>query len=80
MYFARLWALSALAALCAICVVLFAWLLVHLDFDIEETTSLILGYLTSARLVFLVLVLSVLVGFVEAAVVTFWKQRSSKRR
>ena len=80
MYFARLWALSALAALCAMCLVLSAWLLIHLDFDVDETASLMLSYLTSARLVFLVLILSAFIGLVEATVVKFWNHRSSKRR
>jgi hypothetical protein len=80
MYFARLWALSALAALCAMCLVLSAWLLIHLDFDVDETTSLMLGYLTSTRLVFLLLILSVFIGLIEATVVKLWNRRSSKRK
>jgi hypothetical protein len=79
MYFLRLWAISALAALCAILVVLSAWLLFHLGFDADETLSLMLSYITNAKLVLLVVVISALIGLIEAAIVKFWRRRRSKR-
>lgn len=79
MYFVRLWAISALAALCAIFVVLSAWLLFHLGFDPHETMSLMLSYATNARLVLLAVVVSALIGLIEATVMKFWRRRRSKQ-
>jgi hypothetical protein len=66
MEFVRLWAISALAALCAIFVVLSAWLLFHLGFDAHETVSLMLSYITNARLVLLVVVVRTLRTITES--------------
>jgi hypothetical protein len=79
MQFVRLWAISALAALGAIFVVLSAWLLFRLGFDAHETVSLMSNYITNARLVLLVVVVSALIGLTEAAVMKFWHRRRSKR-
>jgi len=79
MHFLRLWAISALAALCAIVVVLSAWLLFHLRFDADETLNSMLIYITSARLVLLLVVTSALIGLIEVAIMKFWSRRRSKR-
>jgi uncharacterized membrane protein len=78
MYFLRPWAMSALAALGAIVVVLSAWLLIHLGFDVQETMRRMLGYISNARLVVLAVVVSALIGLIEVAVMKFWR-RTSKR-
>ena len=80
MYFLRLWAISALAALCAMSVVLAVLLLISLDFDMEETISVILGYITNARLVLLAVLLSALVGLIEVAAMTLWHRARPKRK
>ena len=77
-YFLRLWAISALAALVALFVVLAVWLLVHLGFD-DETTSLMLSYITNLRLIILAVGASALIGLTEATVVTAWQSRKSNR-
>ena len=77
-YFMRLWAMSAVAAFVGLFVVLAAWLVVHLGF-VDETISLMLGYISNSRLMILALVASALIGLVEATVITFWQRRSSKR-
>ena len=76
-YFLRLWAISALAALVALLVVLVLWLLVHLGFD-DETSSLILSYLTNFRLMMVAVVASGLIGLLEATLITLWRRRKSK--
>ena len=77
-YFLRLWMLSALAAVLAMIVVLAVWLLVHAGFD-DEAMSLMLSYLTNVRLVLLVVVVSALIGLIEALVMTSWYRRKRKR-
>ena len=80
MRFLRLWAIAALAALCAILVVLSAWLFAHVGFDTEETLDAISGYIANVQLVVLLVVISALIGLVEAAIMTFWSRRGSRRR
>jgi hypothetical protein len=80
MRFLRLWAISALAALFAILVVLSAWLFVHVGFDAEEALDAISSYGTNARLIVLLVVISVVIGLIEAAIVLFWSRRRSRRR
>jgi hypothetical protein len=80
MHFLRLWAISALAALLAMSVVLAALLLISLDFDTEETISVMLGYITNPRLVLLAVLLSALVGFIEVAAMTLWRRRARPKR
>ena len=80
MYLLRLWAISALAALCAMSVVIAALLLISLDFDREETTSVILGYIKNVRLVLMAVLLSALVGFIEVAAMTLWRRARAKRK
>lgn len=80
MHFLRLWAIAALAALCAILVVLSAWLFVHVGFDAEETLDAISGYIANVQLVVLLVVISALIGLLEAAIMTFWSRRGSRRR
>jgi hypothetical protein len=79
MHFLRLWAISALAALCAMLVVLAAWLFAHVGFDADEALDAISGYGTNARLVGLLVVISVLIGLVEAAILQFWSRRRRRR-
>ena len=79
MHFLRLWAISALAALCAMLVVLSVWLFVHVGFDADQAMEAILGYGTNARLVVLLVVISVLIGLIEAAILQFWSRRRSRR-
>jgi hypothetical protein len=79
MDFLRLWVISALAALCTILVVLSAWLFVHLRFDTDETLDAMLTSIANARLVLLLVVISALVGLIEAAIVKFWRRRGSRR-
>ena len=78
MYFVRLWTISALASLVAMLVVLAVWLLADLGFD-EETVSLILSYVSNARLLLLAVAVSALIGLVEAVVMTSLYRRRSKR-
>lgn len=78
MRFVRLWTISAAVALCAIFAVFAVWLLVHLGFD-DDAKDLMLGYVTNARLMLLAVVLSALIGFMEAAAMTFWYRRKAKR-
>jgi len=78
MRFVRLWTISTLVALFAIFAVLAVWLLAHLGFD-DDAKDLMLGYVTNARLVLLTVVLSALIGFMEAAAMTFWYRRKAKR-
>jgi hypothetical protein len=78
MHFVRLWVISALAALCAIFAVLAVWLLVHVGFD-DEVKDLMLGYVTNARLVMLAVVLSALIGLIEATTLTLWYRRKAKQ-
>ena len=75
MHFVRLWAISALAALCAIFVVLSAWLLFHLRFDVDETLDSMLAYITNIRLVLLLVATSALIGLIEAAIMKAWSRR-----
>jgi hypothetical protein len=79
MHFLRLWAISALAALGAILVVVSAWLLVHLRFDVDETLEAMSDTITNARFVLLLVAISVLIGLIEAAIMTFWARRGSRR-
>jgi hypothetical protein len=79
MHFLRLWAISALAALGAILVVLAAWLLVHLRFDMDETREAVSDIITNWQLVLLLVAISVLIGLVEAVIMTFWARRASRR-
>ena len=78
MRFVRLWTISAAVALCAIFAVLAVWLLVHVGFD-DDAKNLMLGYVTNVRLMLLAVVLSALIGFMEAAAMTFWYRRKAKR-
>jgi hypothetical protein len=78
MHFVRLWVISALVALCAIFAVLAVWLLVHVGFD-DDAKDLMLGYVTNARLVMLAVILSALIGLIEAATMTVWFRRKAKR-
>ncbi len=76
-YFVRLWLTSALAALVAIFVVFAVWLLIHLGFD-DEFVSLMLSYITNFRLIIMAVVASVLIGLLEAAIMTSWRRRKVK--
>jgi hypothetical protein len=77
-YFLWLWAVSALAALVALFVVLVLWLLVHLGLD-DETTSLMLRYITNFRLVLVAAGASALIGLIEATVIRAWQSQKSQR-
>jgi hypothetical protein len=79
MHFVKLWAISAVATFCAIFVVLSAWLLFHLGFDAHETVRLMLSYITNARLVLLIVVVSALIGLTEVAAMKLWHRRRSMR-
>ena len=71
--------ISALIALGAIYVVLAIWLLVHLGLD-DETTSLMWSYVTNVGLLLSAVMLSILIGLIEAAVLTVWSRRRVKKR